>query len=93
MSITIGLLIAALAAAGIILTLTFIAISFIINKLRERSSDYFKAVIKKKYTTMGVDVVDVEFKDLLGNTLEEKSYASLDGISSELYAGKNIYKN
>lgn len=93
MSIGLIALAAALAAAGIILVLAYLTISKIREKLREKHSDYFKAVIKKKYTTMGVDVVDVEVKDLFGNTIDEKSYASLDGISSELYSGKTIYKN
>lgn len=93
MSVTIAILIAALAAAGIILVLAYITTSKIKEKLREKYSDYFKAVIKKRYTTMGVDVVDVEIKDLFGNTIDEESYASLDGISSELYSGRTIYKN
>lgn len=93
MSLTIGILIAALAAAGIVLVFAYLTISKIKEKLRENNTDYFKAVITKKYTTMGVDVVDVEVKDLFGNTIEEKSYASLDGVSSELYSGKTIYKN
>lgn len=93
MSITVGILIAALAAAGIILVFAYLTISKIREKLREKNSDFFKAEIKKRYTTMGVDVVDVEVKDLFGNTIEEESYASLDGIASELYSGKTIYKN
>lgn len=93
MSITIALLIAALAAAGIVLVLAFLSVSKIREKIRAGHSDYFKAIIKKKYTTMGVDVVDVEIKDIFGNTIDEESYASLDGISSELYSGRTVYKN
>lgn len=93
MSLTVWALVAALAALGIFLVLAYLSKDKLIGKLRDKHSDFFKAEIKKRYETMGVDVIDVDIKDIFGNTIAEESYAGLDGIDSTLYSGKTIYKN
>lgn len=93
MSLTVGLLIAALAAIGIVLVLAFLSYDKLLEKLRDSHSDFFKAKITDKYSTMGVDVIDVKVEDVFGHTISNESYASLDGISCSLYTGREIYKN
>lgn len=92
MSLTIGLLIAALAAIGIVLVLGFLSYDKLLSKLRDSHSDFFKAKIKRNYSTMGVEVIDVQVKDIFGHIISDESYAGLDGVSSSLYTGKEIYK-
>lgn len=82
---------AALAALGIILVLSFITISFIKQKLKERYSNFWKARIKDRYETLGVPVVEVEVEDLYGNNLGTDKFASLDGISSSIEEGDVLY--
>lgn len=92
MSLTVWALVAALAAIGIFLVLSFLTIAKLVEKLKEKHSDFFKARIKRRYETMGVDVIDVDVQDVFGNTISEEKYAGLDGISSSLYSGTNINK-
>lgn len=92
MSLTIWALVAALAALGIFLVLAFLSVLKLVEKLKNKHDDFFKAKIKKRYETMGVDVIDIEVQDVFGNTISEESYAGLDGISSSLYSGKVINK-
>lgn len=91
MSLTVGLIIAALAAAGIILVAGFITISLIKEKLKNKYSNFWKAKIKDKYETLGVPVVEVEVKDLYGNTIDENKFASLDGCSNSISKGDVLY--
>lgn len=92
MSLTVALLIAALAAIGIVLILGFLSYDKLVQKLRDSHSDFFKAKIKKNYTTMGVEVIDVKVEDVFGRTIADESYAGLDGVSGALYTGREIYK-
>ena len=92
MSVTVGIIIAALIAAGIIIIAGFITISLIKNKIKEKYSNYWKIKIKERYDFMGaVPVVEVEVKDLYGNTLGEEKYASIDGCSSSIKEGEVYY--
>ncbi len=90
---TIAILIAALAAIGIVLVLGYLTYDKIKEKISNSHSDFFKAKITKKYTTMGVDVIDVQIEDICGRTISNESYAGLDGISSDLYTNSVVYKN
>lgn len=92
MSLTIWALVAALAAVGIFLVLAFLTVSKLVEKLKDKHSDFFKAKIKSRYETMGVDVIEVEVQDIFGNKVSEEKYAGLDGVSSALYSGKEINK-
>lgn len=92
MGLTLVVILGILAAAGIILVWAFLTVAKLVEKLKEAHSDYFKAVITKKYKTAGVDVIDVRVEDILGNTIAEESYASLDGVSSRLASGSIVNK-
>ncbi|WP_297278610.1 hypothetical protein [uncultured Brachyspira sp.] len=92
MSFTVAAIITILVAAGIIIIFAFLSVAKLVAKLKEKHTDFFKAKIKKNYTTCGVDTIDVNVEDIFGNTIASESYASLDGISSSLYAGREINK-
>ena len=91
MSLTVWAIIAALAAAGVILVAGFLTSSLIKEKLKKKYSNFWKAKIKDKYETLGVPVVEVEVKDLYGNTIGENKFASLDGCSSYISKGDVLY--
>lgn len=88
MSLSVAIITAALAAAGIILILGVITYSVIKEKLRQR--DFFKAKIKEKSTTMGVPTVTINVEDSFGNSVDEIKLASFDGVS--VSTGTTIYK-
>ena len=87
----IGIIIAILLAAGVILVAGFLTVSLIRQKLRERHSNLLKAKIKKKEAQFGIQVVHVDVKDIYGRTIAEEKFASLDGCSSSIRPGDELY--